>query len=138
MNTPTRVLFILTSRSSWRRVCSGAGKSCPRGRGRERETNRIQWTPHTTTEEAVEALPSLSVASRTMKAFLTPLPVCEPPTSASRPTTARFCRGLVGGVHLEALTGERGWTKGKMLPSPQHGSRGKAHVSTGQVNAGPL
>lgn len=50
VNTPTRVLFILDRTIFLESLCSGAGKSCHGAEGGQTR-NRIQWTPHTTTEE---------------------------------------------------------------------------------------
>lgn len=90
-----------------------------------------RWTPS----------PPLSLANRTTGAFLTPsLWASLQPRTIAPPLPGqpqhRFCSWPEGGPPGE-LTGKRGRTKGKMLPSPQWGSREKS-TCTRCVNAGPL
>ena len=61
VNTPTRVLFILDRTIFLESLCSGAGKSCRGAQGGQR-WNRIQWTPHTATEELGGGPPHLCLS----------------------------------------------------------------------------
>ena len=74
VNTPTRVLFILDRTIFLESVCSGAGKSCPGAEGGRERRNRIQWTPHTATEEAEEALPLFVCCQQNPECFPDPPP----------------------------------------------------------------
>ena len=130
VNTPTRVLFILDRTIFLESVCSGAGKSCPGAeRGRERDETEFSGLHILQQRRQRRLSPSLSVTSRTLNAFLTPLPVCEPPTSASRSTTARFCRGP-GGVHLRHSQVREDGRKERCYLHPNMEAEGKAHVPT--------
>lgn len=63
VNTPTRVLFILDRTIFLERVCRGAGKSCPKGRGwvrRERERTEFSGDSASAIGELVEPAPPLA------------------------------------------------------------------------------
>lgn len=129
MNTPTKVLFILD--------LDLPGEGLQRGREelsqgqREGERDKTEFSGlhlHRHRGGSGGSPPLLSVASRTMKAFLNPLPVCEPPTSASRPTTARFCRARRSPP--EALWSERRRDERKDATFTPTWKQRKAHVST--------